>query len=121
MVELDADLPRSVAAGPVTWEFTVTNTTEAPVTLTFPTGQPGDVVLATAVDPDTAVHRWSDGRFFDQAVREVTLDAGASEPVALPDDLTGVEPGTYEIVLSVAVVGPPEPVETTIRVTEADG
>lgn len=113
LVELSADIPSSVDAGPVVWELTTTNTSDGPITLVFPTAQPGD---ATLLDGGEVVHRWSDGRFFAQVVQEKELAAGESFTIQLEDDLAGVEPGRYTLRLSLAVVGPPEPLEQRLRV-----
>lgn len=118
VIEIDAEPPRRTPAGPVTWVIEFTNTSEEPVTITFPSGQPGEAVIVDS--DDTVVHRWSDGRFFDQAVRELTLAPGQTERVELPDDLSAVEPGFYEVRLELAVVGPPEAFEQNLRITAAD-
>lgn len=118
VIELDAEPPRRLPAGPHTWEIEVANTGDAPVTITFPSGQDGDAVLEK--DDGTVVHRWSDGRFFDQAVREVTVAAGETTIVQLADDLSAVEPGFYRLRLTLAVVEPPEPFEQNLRLTPAD-
>lgn len=116
VVELSAEVPSSVEAGPVAWELDVTNASGGDIVLTFPTAQPGDAVL---LDGDRVVHRWSDGRFFAQVIQEKRLAAGESFTIQLEDDLSSVEPGTYTLQLSLAVVGPPEPVEQTVRVVRA--
>ncbi len=112
-VALSADVPATVDPGPVVWELTTTNTTDQPITLTFPTAQPGD---ATLLAGDQVVHRWSDGRFFAQVIQEKQLAAGESFTIQLEDDLSGVDPGSYTLRLSLAVVGPPEPLERPVRV-----
>ena len=113
LVELRADVPATVDPGPVVWELTTTNTADQPIMLTFPTAQPGDATLLTG---DQVVHRWSDGRFFAQVIQEKQLAAGESFTIQLEDDLAGVDPGAYTLRLSLAVVGPPEPLEQRIRV-----
>lgn len=117
-IEIDAEPPRRMPAGPVTWTISFTNVTEGPVTVTFPSAQSGDAVVLD--DDGTVVHRWSDGRFFDQAVRDLTLAPGQTELIELADDLTGVEPGFYELRLELSVVAPPEPFEQNLRITAAD-
>lgn len=118
VIEIDAEPPRRTPAGPITWVIEFTNTSEEPVTITFPSGQPGDAVVLDS--DDTVVHRWSDGRFFDQAVRDLTLAPGQTERVELPDDLSAVEPGFYELRLELAVVSPPEAFEQNLRVTKPE-
>lgn len=117
---LDAALAgeNRVPAGPHTWMVEVTNTSEQDVVVTFPTSQPGDAVL---LRDDEVVHRWSADRFFQQQVVEVPLAAGASETFELEDDLSAVEPGFYDVTITVAVVGPPEPVTRNIRVVSPEG
>ncbi len=115
---VDAEVEDRVPAGPVTWTVTITNEGEDDVLLTFPTAQPGDAVV---LDGDAEVHRWSDGRFFAQALQEVPVPAGEAVPVTLEDDLTGVEPGRYRLVLTVAALADLGPVELGIRVVEPDG
>ena len=115
-LELDAEVPTRIAAGPHTWQFEVTNVTDAPVTLTFPTAQRGEAEIEG--DDGTSVHRWSQDRFFTQQVHEVALAPGESEMIELADDLTGVEPGYYRVVLSPALVGDVEPIERSIRIVE---
>ena len=99
-IELSADLPGHVPAGPFTWEFTITNTGDEPVTLTFPTSQEGEAVLT---DDGTVAHRFSEGKFFTQVIRELTLEPGRSETIRLDDNLSAVEPGTYDLALRPAV------------------
>lgn len=118
-VEISAGPPRRTPAGPVTWTIEFTNVSGEAITLTFPSGQPGDAVIAK--DDGTVVHRWSDGRFFDQAIQELVLVPGQTERVELPDDLTGVETGFYELRLELAVVAPPEPFQQNLRITKAEG
>lgn len=116
-VNLDLDVPGEVEAGPVEWRLEVTNTTDDEVVLTFPTSQRGDAVL---LEGEVEVHRWSSGRFFTQAIEQQRLDAGETTTITLPDDLSGVEPGFYTLVAELTAVGPPEPVEQSIRVVSPD-
>jgi hypothetical protein len=115
-LELSAEVPTRIPAALHTWQFAVTNTTEAPVTLTFPTAQRGDAVIEG--DDGTSVHRWSADRFFTQQVHEVALAPGQSETIELADDLTGVEPGYYRVVLAPAVLGEIDPIDRSIRIVE---
>lgn len=114
-VELAADVEARVPAGPVTWTLEVTNVTDAPVTITFPTAQVADAIVRR---DDAVVRRWSDGRFFTQQVQQVTLAPGETRPFEIADDLTGLEPGSYSLELRLTVVAPPEPVTERIRVVE---
>ena len=115
-LELSAEIPTRIPAGPHSWQFQVTNETDVPVTLTFPTAQRGDAVIED--DDGASVHRWSEDRFFTQQVHEVPLAPGQSETIQLEDDLTGVEPGYYRVVLSPALLGEVDPLERSIRIVE---
>ncbi len=117
-VEISSEAPRRTPAGPVTWTIEFTNVSDAALTLTFPSGQPGDAVVQK--EDGTVVHRWSDGRFFDQAIQELVLAPGQTDRIELPDDLSGVEPGFYELRLELAVVAPPEPFEQNLRITKSE-
>jgi hypothetical protein len=106
--------PDRAAVGLVTWIIEVKNTTQAPVTLTFASGQQADIVL---LDGKAEIHRWSNDRFFTTAMVEVVLEAGAVHRVELPDDVTAVPPGRYRLVAELTAVGPPEPDEGRVRLT----
>lgn len=103
----------TVPAGPHIWALELRNITDAPVDVVFPTSQQGDVVLRRDGE---VVHRWSDGRFFAQQVIEETIPPDAALPIALDDDLSGLEPGTYEAELTTTARGTVEPVVTSVRV-----
>jgi hypothetical protein len=76
----------------VWWAFDVTNTGQAPVDLTFTSGQRGDVVLS---EGGVEKYRWSDGKAFTEA-SERTLQPGKSLPVVLNDTLAA-PPGDYDL------------------------
>lgn len=65
----------------ITFAVRAINRSDAPLTLTFRTGQYCDV-LVTASD-GTFIWRWAAGRMFTQAIREVSLDPGQSREVRL--------------------------------------
>ena len=113
-IALDADIPTRIPAGPRLWQFQVTNTTDAPLVLTFPTAQRGEAVIER--DDGTVVHRWSTGRFFTQQVHEVPLAPGQSETIELADDLSGVEPGYYRLLLEPTTTTEIEPITRSIRI-----
>lgn len=74
----------------VTFDLQVTNVSEAPVDLVFPTGQSAEFVVERA--DGSAVWRWSADQMFTQAIRTVTL---------APDESWGTRgqwapPGTLE-------------------------
>ena len=113
-LDLGGEIPTRIPAGPHTWQFQVTNVSDAPVVLTFPTAQRGEAVIER--DDGTVVHRWSDGRFFTQQIHEVPLAPGAAETIELGDDLSGVEPGFYRLLVDAAVVTDLEPLSRSIRI-----
>lgn len=117
-VEVAADVSSRIPAGPHTWQLDVTNVSDAPVQLTFPTSQMGEAILST--EDDAVVHRWSDGRFFTQQVIEITLAPGETQAIELADDLSGVEPGFYEVSLQPSSVTPPAPVTASVRIVEPE-
>jgi hypothetical protein len=69
---LDATLATTVDDG-VTFQFRVRNASDAPVELTFRSGQVAD---AAVFEGDQEVWRWSDGRLFTQALTAQTLAPG---------------------------------------------
>lgn len=113
-LDLTAEVPTRVPAGPHSWQFAVTNRSDAPVVLTFPTAQRGEAVIER--DDGTVVHRWSNDRFFTQQVHEVPLAPGQTEVIDLADDLSGVEPGFYRLLLEPAIATDLEPLSRSIRV-----
>lgn len=68
----------------------LTNTSESPLELTFPTSQRYDFVVT---DPEGGeVWRWSDGMSFLQAISTATLDPGETwdmEAIWEPGEVTG--------------------------------
>ena len=113
-VEVRLADPSSTPAGLVTWTIEVANVSDQAVTLTFPTSQSADVTL---LDRNNPVHRWSDDRFFEQRITTVTIEPGAVEQLLLPDDLTDVPPGTYDVEVVVHAVGGLEAVADRVQVT----
>ena len=115
VLALEVDLTAPLVAGaPVTWPLVVTNGTGAAVTLTFPSGQQGEVVL-TAPDGSEA-YRWSEGMMFSQAITETEVAAGAEVGFELAGPLA-VEPGTYTLEASVPSEPAPDPVRREVTVT----
>lgn len=102
---------------PVAWDFTVTNVSGELVTMTFGSGQDGDVVL---LQGGAERYRWSQGRAFTQAIRTKDLPPGESLSFTL-DDTLPVEPGSYELVASVASDPAPAPVVRTVTVGASPG
>ena len=115
--ELSLDLsfsPDPLRAGqPVTWSLEVINGAQAPVTLTFPSGQRGDVVLLRG---GTEVYRWSSSKFFAQAVVKERLGAGEHKAFPLAEKALSVEPGDYDLVATLASEPSPGPVRRGVSV-----
>jgi hypothetical protein len=99
-------------SAPVAWDFTVTNVSGELVTMTFSSGQDGEVVL---LQGGAEKYRWSQGRVFTQAIRTKDLAPGESLSFSL-DDTLPVEPGSYELVASVASDPAPAPAQRTVTV-----
>ena len=109
VLALEVDVPAPLVAGaPVTWPLVVTNGTGAAVTLTFPSGQQGEVVL-TAPDGSEA-YRWSEGMMFSQALTEAVVGARSEVTFELQGTLD-VDPGVYTLEASV----PSEPAPPSVR------
>lgn len=81
-----------IAADGATWPFDLTNATDADMTFTFTDGQRIEITLS---DDSGEVYRWSDNMFFAQAIEEVDIPAGATLPLVVRADPTGLSPGTY--------------------------
>ena len=92
--------PVPISAGErVLWLFDLTNQGASSITVTFGSGQRGEVVLR---GPDGAeTYRWSHDRAFTQAVTEMTLEPGAAVGFALEEEALVARVGTYECVASV--------------------
>jgi hypothetical protein len=99
---------RLPAGRPVTFVLVAQNAGGEPARLTFPSGQPYDLVV---VRDGAEVWRWSAGRSFTQAVREETLGAGEQriERIVWPaTDGAGqpAPPGAYEARATLATSPP---------------
>lgn len=116
VVELTAAPDPPVAGEGVSWSFAITNTSEDPLTLTFPSGQRADVVLT---DDGGEVYRWSEGRAFSQALEELTIDVDETVTFEL-DGTIDVGPGTYELVAALTADPAPAPIEDSIVVEAGD-
>ena len=91
---------------PVTWTLEVRNGGTVPVELAFSSGQRGEVVL---LQGSVERYRWSEGKVFAQALGQVSLPAGQSQSFDLRDQALDVEPGTYDLVATLASrPAPPE-------------
>jgi hypothetical protein len=81
----------------------VTNLTGAPLDLTFPSGQMGEIVFSR---DGVEQYRWSTGKQFLQAVTVDTLQPGKSRAIVMNDTLS-LAPGTYDVTATVtASIGP---------------
>jgi hypothetical protein len=73
----------------ITVKYTVTNLTDKPLVLTFPTTQQYDWTVTDA--EGNLVYRWSDGKAFGQVVTQLTIPVGTSDSFesswAIPRDL----------------------------------
>jgi hypothetical protein len=106
--------PEPLRAGqPVTWSLEVANGAKDPVTLTFPSGQHGDVVL---LRDGTEAYRWSSTKFFAQAVVKERLEAGGDKTFPLEERALSVEPGDYDLVATLAAEPAPAPVRRRVSV-----
>jgi hypothetical protein len=74
--ELLASLQAYTEADRVTFVLQVTNTTEGPLDLTFPTGQSFDFVVS---DGGREIWRWSAEQMFTQAIRHEQLGPGETQ------------------------------------------
>lgn len=93
-----------MGGGPVWWVFDVTNLTSAPLPITFPTGQMGEVVLSRE---GAELYRWSDGRSFIQAMTVDALQPGVARAIVLNDQVA-LTPGVYDVVAKVTAATGPE-------------
>jgi hypothetical protein len=111
---LEAHVPERAESGaPVTWEATVTNTLDEPVTMIFPSGQILEVVLEAG---GTEAYRYSDGRGFTEALVCRELAPGETETFSVEEDQgLAVDPGTYEV--RVDLVADPRPATFTASLT----
>ena len=67
---------------------------------------------------DRERYRWSAGRFFTEAVRRVKLPANAEQEFRLDDPGLAVEPGSYDLVATLASDPAPDPIRRKIQVSE---
>jgi len=72
-LQVVSSLQAETAGDSVRFTLRVTNATESPVALTFPTGQSYDFVVH---DGGEEVWRWSADRMFTQAIRMESMAAG---------------------------------------------
>lgn len=87
----------------VWWVFDVTNLTSAPLDLTFPTGQMGEVVFYR---DGVGLYRWSEGKSFIQGMTVDTLQPGVARAIVLNDQVT-LAPGIYDVTAKVTASSGP--------------
>lgn len=97
----------------VTWTLVVRNDGVEAATLTFPSSKPGDVVLRRGGDE---VYRWSDDRLFTQVVRKEVIGPNEERSYRLEEGALAVEPGTYDLVATLAAEPDPGPVRQRVDV-----
>ena len=61
----------------ITVKYTITNLTDKPLVLTFPSAQQYDWTITNA--EGNLIYQWSDGRAFAQVITQLTVPAGASD------------------------------------------
>jgi flagellar hook assembly protein FlgD len=122
-VEFTLSTPRQVYAvgQEVPFEMRLRNRGDRPVTLTFPTGQDFDIVVRNAAG--MTVWRWSEGRAFTQALRDVTLAPGEERRFSATwdqqtSDGRQVDPGTYQATATLTVSEPVQSNTVGFRIEE---
>ncbi|MDQ1514506.1 MAG: hypothetical protein QOE80_336 [Actinomycetota bacterium] len=98
---------------PVTWRLEVENRGHEAVTLRFSSSKEGDVALRQG---DREVYRWSAGRLFSQALRELPLGPGAKHTFSLEDRGLTVPAGAYELAGELASDPTLLPVRRPVRI-----
>jgi hypothetical protein len=106
--------PAPAAGQPVTWVLTVSNGGDEALTLTFSSGKHGDVALAGADGRE--VYRWSNDRFFTEAVSRQEVAPGEEVAYRLEEPALAVEPGEYDLVATLAAEPEIGPVRQRVRV-----
>lgn len=86
--------------------ITIRNTKNTPLELTFPSGQDFDVVIRN--EKGEEVYRWSQGRVFTQAIRQVRIEGERNWSVAIDLDqrFFDLVAGNYTLTANLAVIGP---------------
>lgn len=82
------------ACGWVAWTLTLRNRSSQAVTLVFPSGQRGDVVLRRR---GAVAYRWSADKAFTLAIEELTVPAGGVRRFVLHERRLRVAPGRYAL------------------------
>jgi hypothetical protein len=85
----------------------VENTGEQPLTITIPSGQEFDLVIRNEAGEE--VFRWSDGKFFTQALQTIPFSPGErvyTVDVPLSDGAQPLPPGRYTVEAWISTVAP---------------
>lgn len=98
---------------PVTWRLEVENRGHETVALRFSSGKDGDVALHQG---DREVYRWSAGRLFSQALREVPLSPAATHTFRLEDPGLTLPAGSYELIGELASDPTIPPVRRAVQI-----
>jgi len=113
-LSLSVSFPGPLRSGrPVTWTLEVGNGDPTEATLTFRSGKDGDVAL---VQGGREAYRWSAGRLFTQAMRQVRLAPGERRTFTLEEKALSAAPGHYDLVAELAADPAPPPVRRSVDV-----
>lgn len=113
-MELTSEPEAPKTAVPVTWILTVRNEGVEEVTLTFNSGQPGDVTLTKA---GQTVYQWSKDRMFSQNVSHDTIKPNEEKAYRLDDsEPLIVPPGEYEATATLESSPAPDALRRTVEV-----
>jgi len=103
-LSLDRAVYASADAPTLTARLTIRNTTSAPLTLTFFSGQIYDLEIRN--EAGDIVYRWSKGKDFAQIVFDDVVQGEKDYLIAAP--LAGLRPGNYVAQAWLEVDGPPK-------------
>jgi hypothetical protein len=110
---LEVTAPSEVArGGSVVWSLTLANHTDRAIELVCPTGQEAEVGLSRA---GATPYRWSEGRFFTQAVRRMLVEPGETS-IELQEERLDLSPGEYTLQATVPCEPAPAPAGADVRV-----
>jgi hypothetical protein len=116
-LELAVETGEDLVAGDITWNLTLTNTSDADVSLVYPSGQDGDVALRQGGQD---VYRWSTSQAFAEVLRCQTLGPGERYSFELGGTSLVLEPGAYRLVATLAAEPTPAPFRTSVTLTDDD-
>lgn len=83
----------------VRWTLVLRNDTPNPQLLRFGSGKDGDMVLRQGGEEK---YRWSKGRMFTTAVRDLRVGANETRTFAMEDPALDVGPGDYALTATIA-------------------